>query len=188
VVSGGGYTGAGLPPRYTVSALGVFKAYCSRVGGGPFPTELHDETGQRIREIGQEYGTTTGRPRRIGWFDAVVAHFSAQLNGLEGVALTRLDVLDDLPVIRICTAYRHNGAILKAVPPSVEVLAACEPIYEDFPGWQTATGEARTFADLPEKAQAYVHRLEELMGCGVDIVSVGPARDQTICRRDLFCR
>lgn len=188
VVSGGGYPGAGVPPRYAISALGVFKAYCSRVGGGPFPTELHDETGQHIREVGQEYGTTTGRPRRIGWFDAVVARFSARLNGLDGVALTRLDVLDDIPTIRICTGYRHGDTLLRTVPPSVEVLAACRPEYEEMPGWEEPTGHARTFAELPENARRYVERLEELMDCGIDIVSVGPARDQTICRRDLFRR
>ncbi len=186
VIAAGAYTGAGLPPRYPLQCLGVFKAYSSRVGSGPFPTELHDEVADRIRTIGHEYGTTTGRPRRIGWFDAVASRFAARLNGLDAVALTRLDVLDGLPTVRICTAYRRNGESLATVPASVEALGQCEPVYEDLPGWEGPLGEARAFADLPTNARRYVERIAELLGCPVDIVSVGPRREQTVTRRNVF--
>ncbi len=186
VIAAGAYTGAGLPPRYPLKCLGVFKAYSSRVGSGPFPSELHDTTADRIRTVGHEYGTTTGRPRRIGWFDAVASRFASRLNGLDAVALTRLDVLDGLPTVRICTAYRYGGDVLGTVPASVDVLRQCEPIYEELPGWEGPLSETRAFADLPANARRYVERIEELLSCAVEIVSVGPRREQTIRRRNLF--
>ena len=185
-IAAGGYAGAGVPLGYPVRAIGVFKAYTSRVGGGPFPTELLDETGERIREVGHEYGTTTGRPRRCGWLDAVVSRYSANINGLSGIALTRLDVLDGLPCLRICTAYRYAGQVLCGVPASVEVLQHCEPVYEDLPGWTESTSACRRYEDLPSNARIYVERLEELLGCPVEIISVGPGREQTIIRHNLF--
>ncbi|MDA8217703.1 MAG: adenylosuccinate synthetase, partial [Dehalococcoidales bacterium] len=187
-ISAGGYAGVGLPPNRRVRTVGVYKAYTSRVGGGPFPTELFDDTAAHIREVGHEYGTTTGRPRRCGWFDAVVSRYSVRLNGIEGIALTRLDVLDDLPSIRVCTAYRYEGQTLDTVPASIESLQGCEPVYETLAGWQHSTSEARTFADLPANAQSYVRRLEELLGCPAAVISVGPRRDQTIIRQDLFAQ
>ncbi|MHB1417547.1 MAG: adenylosuccinate synthetase, partial [Chloroflexota bacterium] len=185
-ISAGGYAGVGLPPNQRVRTVGVYKAYTSRVGGGPFPTELFDDTAAHIREVGHEYGTTTGRPRRCGWFDAVVSRYSVRLNGVEGIALTRLDVLDDVPNIRVCTAYRYEGQTVDTVPASIETLQGCEPVYETLPGWQQSTSEARTFADLPANAQSYVRRLEELLGCPAAVISVGPRRDQTIICQDLF--
>jgi adenylosuccinate synthase len=185
VIAAGAFTGVGLPPRYPVRALGVYKAYSSRVGGGPFPTELHGELGDHIREVGHEYGTTTGRPRRTGWFDAVASRYAARLNGLHAVALMKLDVLDDLPTLRICTAYRYGNEILDRVPASVEVLQQCEPQYEELPGWRAPSSGARTFAELPLNARRYVERLEELLGCPINIISVGPDRSQTIRRGEL---
>lgn len=185
VIAAGAFTGVGLPPRYPVRALGVYKAYSSRVGGGPFPTELHGGIGDHIREVGNEYGTTTGRPRRTGWFDAVASRYAARLNGLHAVALMKLDVLDDLPTLRICTAYRYGNEILERVPASVEVLQQCEPVYEELPGWRAASGAARTFEELPLNARRYVERLEELLGCPINIISVGPDRRQTILRGEL---
>ncbi|MHB1133974.1 MAG: adenylosuccinate synthase [Chloroflexota bacterium] len=185
-IAAGGFAGAGVPLGHPVRGVGVFKAYTSRVGGGPFPTELDDEVGQHIRDVGHEYGTTTGRPRRCGWLDAVVSRYSVEVNGLSAIALTRLDVLDDLPMLRVCTAYRLGDQELTSVPASVEALARCEPVYEDLPGWQAPTGSCRQFDELPRQAQQYVQRMEELLHCPVDVVSVGPGREQTIIRRALF--
>ena len=185
-IAAGGFAGAGVPLGYPVRAIGVFKAYTSRVGGGPFPTELLDETGERIREVGHEYGTTTGRPRRCGWLDGVVSRYSVEVNGLSAIALTRLDVLDGLPCIQVCTAYRYAGKVLTRVPASVEVLQQCEPLYEDLPGWSQSTSECRRYDDLPANARSYLERLEEILGCPIEIISVGPGRDQTIIRRESF--
>jgi len=179
-LAGGGSIGAGLSPTKIDHILGVFKAYVTRVGGGPMVTELKDETGALIRERAHEYGTTTGRPRRCGWFDAVAGRFSVRINGLTGIALTRLDVLDVFPAVKICTGYKVDGKALDHLPSNVAVLDKCEPIYEELPGWQVPTTEIRAFKKMPAEARRYVKRIEELLFCPVDIVSVGARREQTI--------
>jgi len=181
-VAAGAFVGVGLSPsQYRIDCnLGVLKSYTTRVGGGPMPTELADETGELIRQKGSEFGATTGRPRRCGWFDAVAARFSADINGFTAVALTRLDVLDSLARIKICTGYRVDGEALAEFPSSATVLARSEPVYEELPGWQCATSHLRRLEDLPKEARAYVDRLSELVSCPVGIVSVGPKREETI--------
>jgi adenylosuccinate synthase len=144
------------------------------------PTELLDEVGQQIRDIGHEYGTTTGRPRRIGWFDAVAARFSRFINGLTAIALTRLDVLDTMPVLKICTAYEIDGKRISHFPASVAELDKCKPVYEELPGWRKNITHVRSFGDLPAEAQKYVKRIEELMGCTVNMACCGPSREQVI--------
>jgi len=181
-LAGGACVGAGISPRQITRILGVFKAYCTRVGGGPFPTELTDDTGDLIRERAQEFGTTTGRPRRCGWFDAVAARFSHRLNGFTGMAVTRFDILDVLPSLKICTAYKIGNKTITDFPSSLAVLERCEPVYEELPGWQTDTCGVRTFRGLPAAARKYVHQLEELVGCPANLVCVGPERTQTIVK------
>jgi adenylosuccinate synthase len=183
---GGACIGLGLSPVSIDHILGVFKAYTTRVGSGPLPTELFDETGELIRERAHEYGATTGRPRRCGWFDAVVGRFSAQINGFSGFALTRLDILDALPSLKICTAYKMDGDTLENPPSNSGLLAKCEPIYEELPGWQTDISPLRRFDDLPAGARFYVRRLEELIRCPVSIISVGPRREQTIMVKEIL--
>jgi len=185
-IAGGACAGLGLSPLKFDGIAGVFKAYCTRVGGGPMPTELLDETGEVIREHAHERGATTGRPRRCGWFDAVVSSFSARINGFSSFILTRLDILSILPAIKICTAYRLDGKIITSPPSSVTMLARCEPVYEEFPGWQKDISKMRRIKDLPAEARSYVNRIEELLDCPPSIVSVGERREQTIVIRDLF--
>jgi len=185
-ITGGAFTGIGLSPTKLECNLGVFKAYTTRVGGGPMPTELGDETGELIREIAHEYGATTGRPRRCGWFDAVVARYSASINGFTGVAITRLDVLDTFASIKICTGYKLNGEIIDQFPSNSAVLEKCQPVYEELPGWKSPTSDFRRFEDLPQPAQSYVKRLEELITCPIDIISIGPKREQTIMVRPII--
>ncbi|MFC2016784.1 adenylosuccinate synthase [Chloroflexota bacterium] len=179
-LAGGGCTGTGLGPTRISRILGVFKAYCTRVGAGPMPTELKDETGDLIREQGHEYGTTTGRPRRCGWFDAIAARFSTRINSFTGMAITRLDVLDTLPHLKICTGYSLDGHTIDYFPGNVAALERCQPIYEELPGWQAPTRHIREYEQLPVKAQQYVARLEELTSCPANLISVGSAREQTI--------
>ncbi|MCL0053188.1 adenylosuccinate synthase [Dehalococcoidales bacterium] len=179
-LAGGGCLGAGLGPARISRTLGVFKAYCTRVGGGPMPTELKDETGDLIRERGHEYGTTTGRPRRCGWFDAVAARFSTRINGFTGTAITRLDVLDAFARLKICVGYKLNGRTIDYFPASVAELEKCQPIYEELAGWQTPTTDIREYEQLPVQAQQYLTRLEELTSCPVNLISVGAAREQII--------
>jgi adenylosuccinate synthase len=179
-LAGNSCLGAGVGPRQLNSIIGVFKAYTTRVGSGPMPTELNDEMGQRIRERAHEYGATTGRPRRCGWFDAVASRFTARLNSLTGVALTRLDVLDIFPAIKICVGYQFNGQSLTTFPSSWQVLEKCQPIFEELEGWQAPTQQITTLEHLPDQARRYISRIEELMSCPIDIVSVGPRREQTI--------
>lgn len=179
-VAGGVFVGLGLSPSKIDCTLGVMKSYTTRVGAGPMPTELLDETGELIRQLGHEYGSTTGRPRRCGWFDAVASRFSASINGFDAVALTRLDVLDTFESIKICTAYRLNGEIVDQFPSSSTDLENCQPVYEELPGWQCPTTGLLRLEDLPPPARSYVHRLEELVGCPANIISVGPRREQTI--------
>ncbi|MEE9583492.1 MAG: adenylosuccinate synthase [Dehalococcoidales bacterium] len=179
-LAGGGCLGSGIGPTLINRVLGVFKAYCTRVGSGPMPTELTDETGSLIRERAHEYGATTGRPRRCGWFDAVAARFSHQINGFTGVAITRLDVLDNLPQLKICVAYRLDGKTINHFPASTTDLQRCQPIYEELAGWQTSTNHAREFDELPPQARHYITRLEELISCPTNLICVGAAREQTI--------
>jgi adenylosuccinate synthase len=172
--------GSGIGPTRITEVIGVFKAYITRVGAGPFPSELKDKTGDTIRERGNEYGTTTGRPRSCGWFDAVAAHFVMRLNGLTGAAITRLDVLDTFPSVKICVGYKLGKQNITDFPASVSILEKCQPVYEEFEGWNTAVCDVRKFEDLPLKARKYVTRLGELIGCPVAIISVGARREQTI--------
>lgn len=182
----GAALGIGIGPSEIRRTVGVYKAYTTRVGGGPMPSELFDDTGALIADRGQEFGTTTGRPRRCGWFDAVAARYTARLNGLTSAVITRLDVLDSLPELKICTAYQADGAKLERFPASNTVLTQCKPVCEGMPGWQESTSDARRFDELPEAAQKYVRRLESLLGCPVSIVSVGPEREQAIHLRSIF--
>jgi len=172
--------GSGVGPRRLTRAIGVYKAYCSRVGEGPFPTELFDETSERIRDIGHEYGTTTGRPRRVGWFDAVAGRHSSRVNAFDGVALTRLDLLTGFPELKVCTAYEVDGERMDYFPSQVETLALCQPIYETFAGWDDPLTGARGWADLPANAQAYVRRLELLLEAPVQLIGVGEAREEIV--------
>ncbi len=174
-------TGTGLGPRELDYVLGITKAYTTRVGGGPFPTELDDAMGQHLAERGQEFGATTGRPRRCGWFDAVALRRAAQINSISGLCITKLDVLDDLAIIRICIGYRHGDDERSEVLPSgADAVAECEPEYIEMPGWQSSTVGARRLADLPDAARDYLRRIEELVGVPVHIISTGADRRDTI--------
>ena len=181
---GGAITGLGIPPQSIKGILGVFKAYSTRVGSGPMVTELLDDVGEAIRERAQEYGATTGRPRRCGWFDAVAARYSAQLNGFTSIVLTRLDILDSFSTIKICTGYRlDDGTITTDFPTSASTLECCEPIYEELSGWDGSTASTTKVKDLPPEAKLYVDRIQELIGVPVDIISTGPRREETIVIR-----
>ena len=178
-VAGGVTIGSGVGPSKIDKVVGVCKAYTSRVGDGPFPTELFDEVGQRIRDIGREYGTTTGRPRRIGWFDTVVMRHSKRVSGITKLSLNSIDVLSGLETVKICTAYERNGEEILHYPASLKELAECTTIYEELPGWSEDITECRTLAELPENARNYVHRISELVGVRISTFSVGPDREQT---------
>ena len=179
-LAAGASLGAGIGPTRIDRVLGVFKAYCSRVGAGPFPTELLDESGDRIRDLAHEYGTTTGRPRRIGWFDGVAARFSARINGMTDMAVTRLDILDSFDEVKVCTAYRLNGDIITDFPAEPGLLNKCTPVYETLPGWKSETTGITRLDKLPKEARSFINRLEELSGCPAAYVCIGPVRDQTI--------
>ena len=166
--------------------LGITKAYTTRVGAGPFPTELHDAIGEHLGKKGNEFGATTGRKRRCGWYDAVIMRRANQLNGVTGLCVTKLDVLDGLDVIKICTAYRVNGVERSTPPSGADALARCEPVYEEMPGWQTSTVGVRDWAKLPIDAQRYLKRIEALTECRIDLVSTGAERDDTIILRHPF--
>lgn len=185
-IAGGACIGAGVGPTKINKVIGVAKAYTTRVGEGPFPTELSDAMGEQIRQEGMEFGTTTGRPRRCGWFDAVVLRFSARTSGLTNIALTKLDVLDKLDQIMICHSYEYQGKVVEDFPASLQMLGECKPIYEVMDGWREDTTHARTYDQLPENARKYIERIEVLMGVKVAIVAVGPKRDQTIVREELY--
>jgi len=182
--AGGAAIGIGIGPTQIERVIGVYKAYMTRVGAGPMPTELLDETGDILRGEGPapEFGATTGRPRRCGWFDALASRYSVQVNGVTGAALTRLDVLDNFPAIQLCVAYDLDGERLDSFPSTTAALERATPVLEEAPGWRESTAGVRTFDDLPPNAQAYVKRIEELLTCPVDFVSVGPERDQVIIR------
>jgi adenylosuccinate synthase len=184
--AGGACTGAGVSPREVNEIIGISKAYVTRVGSGPFPTELLEEIGELLRQTGAEFGATTGRPRRCGWFDAMVIRFAVRVNGLTGIALTKLDVLSDFDTIKVCTGYTFEGKALETLPAALEVFEKCQPVYEELPGWKKDITGVRRFEDLPPTAQSYVRRLEELAGCPIVLVSVGPRRDQTITLRNPF--
>ena len=183
---GGACVGLGIQPRYISGVIGVFKAYCTRVGSGPLPTELLDETGYKIRELAQEFGATTGRPRRVGWFDAVAARYSMRINGYNSAVLTRLDVLDGFDSVKICTAYELDGESIGDFPAGAAALERCQPIYEEHPGWDSPTASITELKDLPKQARSYVNRLEELIGCPIDIISTGPNRHETVTVRPVI--
>ena len=178
--------GSGVGPSALERVVGIVKAYTTRVGSGPFPTELEDDTGRYIQTNGHEFGATTGRPRRCGWLDTAVVKYAAMLNSLDYLAITRLDILDDLDTIKICTGYRYNGQLLPEYPASLEVLEQVEPVYEDMPGWKTDISACKTYDELPEASRKYVERISELVGVPLGIVSVGPNRSQTIILQPIF--
>ena len=177
---GGACTGLGLNPQAIAGVLGVFKAYSTRVGAGPMPSEIHGEKAEELREKAHEYGVTTGRARRVGWFDALAGQYSRQINGLTGMVLTRLDILDGFSSVRICVGYRVDGKELDRFPSNTGLLARCQPVYEEHPGWDQPTASATKLSQLPENALSYVRRIEELVGCPVQIISTGPSREETI--------
>jgi len=179
-LAGGGSIGAGIGPMAFGRVVGVFKVYITRVGSGPMPTELQDKVGELIREKAHEYGATTGRPRRCGWFDAVAGRFSVQVNGFSDIVLTHLDIYDKFPSIKICTAYKFGNKILDFFPSSTAILEKCQPIYEELPGWQVSTSEIRDFEQLPLEAHRYIGRLEKLLSCPVSCIATGPRRNQLI--------
>lgn len=182
----GACQGSGIGPTRLDRALGVFKAYTTRVGQGPMPSEMAPEIGDMVRERGQEYGTTTGRPRRCGWFDGVAARFAAQVNGLDGAVITRLDVLDGLPSIKACVQYSLDGRLVDTPPGDPDLLARCQPVYREWPGWQASTAKVRRFDDLPQLAQDYLNGISEMTGCPIYLVSVGAHRQDTIEVRKVF--
>jgi adenylosuccinate synthase len=179
-IAGGVCTGAGIGPTMISSAVGIAKAYTTRVGKGPFPTELEDETGEWIREKGFEYGVTTGRARRCGWLDLVILKSSARVSGLTSFVVTKIDTLAGLEKIKVCVGYKLEGKVIDYFPASLEDLAKCEPIYEEFEGWDESASSARSYEELPDNAKKYLRRIEEFTGVKISIVSVGPRRDQTI--------
>jgi adenylosuccinate synthase len=184
--SGGFSIGAGVGPNMIKDVVGIVKSYTTRVGEGPFVTELNDETGDKIRTQGREFGTTTGRARRCGWFDAVIVRYAARVNGLTSISLMLLDVLTGFDTVKICTSYKMGDKILKEFPASLEDLAKCEPIYEELEGWSEDLTGMETYEELPENAKKYIAKIEELVGVSVDMVSVGPNRAQTIIRKNIF--
>ncbi len=185
-VSGNAACGSGIGPMEITGVLGIVKAYTTRVGAGPFPTELFDDIGDIIQKKGAEFGATTGRKRRCGWLDTVILENAIRLNSLSGLVITKLDVLGGLDEIKICTAYDYNGKILNHFPADLDILAACNPVYETLPGWQEDISAIRKFKDLPQNAKDYLNRIEELVETPIDIVSVGPGRKETIVLRNCF--
>jgi len=183
---GGACTGLGLNPQAIKGVLGVFKAYSTRVGGGPMPSEIADDEAAEIREKAQEFGVTTGRARRIGWFDGVAGKYSQLVNGFTGLVLTRLDILDDFESVKVCVGYTVNGERVDRFPANTGLLARCEPVYEELPGWDRPAASATELSQLPENALAYVKRIEELVGCRVQIISTGPRREETIQVEPVF--
>lgn len=185
-ISGGACTGLGLPPTKINKILGIMKAYTTRVGEGPFPTELKDDIGSHLQSKGGEFGATTGRPRRCGWLDIVVLRHAIRINGITSLALTKLDILDGLSTVKIATSYKCNGKVLKDFTKDITAFADCEPIYEELPGWSQSTRSITDVAKLPSNAKKYIQRIEELLGVPIDIISTGTKRDEIIILRDLF--
>ena len=185
-VAGAAAAGAGVGPQHLHYVLGITKAYTTRVGGGPFPTELSDNVGERLRQRGQEFGATTGRPRRTGWFDAAALKRSIQLNGVSGLCITKLDVLDGVEVVKLCVGYEVEGKLSDILPVGAEELARCVPVYEELPGWQESTVGVKEHAKLPKAARDYLKRIEALCGVPIDLISTGPDREETIVLRHPF--
>jgi adenylosuccinate synthase len=185
-VAGAAAAGAGIGPMHLHYVLGITKAYSTRVGGGPFPTELSDETGERLRQRGQEFGATTGRPRRTGWFDAAALKRSIQLNGVSGLCITKLDVLDGVEAVKICVGYELEGQLSEILPVGAEELERCVPVYEELPGWMESTVGVKSFERLPKNAREYLNRIQALCGVPIDLISTGPDREETIVRRHPF--
>ncbi len=182
-VAGAAAAGAGIGPHHLHYVLGITKAYSTRVGGGPFPTDMSDDIGERLRQRGQEFGATTGRPRRTGWFDAAALKRSIQLNGLSGLCITKLDVLDGVEAVKICVGYQLEGKFSEIFPVGAEELERCHPVYEELPGWMESTVGIRSYDALPKAARAYLQRIEALAGVPIDLISTGPDRDETIVKR-----
>jgi adenylosuccinate synthase len=185
-VAGAAAAGAGIGPMHLHYVLGITKAYATRVGEGPFPTELSDDVGERLRQRGREFGATTGRPRRTGWFDAAALKRSIQLNGVSGLCITKLDVLDGVEAVKICVGYELEGALSEILPVGAEELERCHPVYEELPGWMESTVGITSYESLPKGARAYLMRIEELAGVPLDLISTGPEREETIVRRHPF--
>ncbi|MGN7613267.1 adenylosuccinate synthase, partial [Magnetococcales bacterium HHB-1] len=185
-VAGSACTGSGIGPTKVDYVLGIVKAYTTRVGSGPFPTELNDDIGKTLAKVGAEFGATTGRARRCGWFDAIIVQHAIRANGLTGLALTKLDVLDHLDTIKICTGYTRNGQVLTTFPDDPTLLEICQPIYEEMPGWKTSTIGTKDFNSLPQAAKDYIKRLETLLEVPVDILSTGPDREETLIINNPF--
>ena len=181
-ISGGVCVGSGIGPKMIDECIGVLKGYTTRVGNGPFPTELHDDVGETIRQKGHEFGTTTGRPRRTGWFDAVIARYAVRTSSLSGVVFNKIDPLGGIGKIKLCVAYRKDGELTYDFPPTLEELAKCEPVYEEMDGWDEDISDIKEFDKLPEAAKKYILRVEELIGCKIISIGVGPGRDQNIDR------
>ncbi|HZM75869.1 MAG TPA: adenylosuccinate synthase, partial [Candidatus Limnocylindrales bacterium] len=184
--AGGACVGTGIPPTRIGRVIGVIKAYTTRIGSGPFPTELHDEMGEHLRKMGGEYGTTTGRPRRCGWFDAVVGRYAVRVNGITDLVVTKLDILSGLDQVPICVGYEIDGKRYDEMPMTQTAFHHATPVYEYHPGWWEEIGKVRQFTDLPENAQRYIHRLEELCGTRVSMIGVGPGREENIIRHDML--
>jgi len=186
--TGGVCSGSGVGPQHVQQVIGISKAYTTRVGSGPFPTELDGADGETLRREGSEFGATTGRSRRCGWFDAVGVRYAVRMNGMTGIALTKLDVLTGFKKIPLCTAYRYNGKVVNDFPASSKVMKNAQPVYEEMAGWDSPLDDVRKLSDLPVEAQKYVRRLEEIIGTEIILVSVGPGRDQTILLKNPFDR
>jgi adenylosuccinate synthase len=182
-VAGAAAAGAGIGPHHLHYVLGITKAYTTRVGEGPFPTELSDDVGERLRQRGKEFGATTGRPRRTGWFDAAALKRSIQLNGVSGLCITKLDVLDGVEAVKICVGYKLEGTFSEILPVGAEELERCHPVYEELPGWMESTVGIKAYDALPKAARDYLKRIEALAGVPIDLISTGPDRDETIVRR-----
>jgi adenylosuccinate synthase len=185
-IAGGACIGLGVGPTKISKVLGVAKAYTTRVGSGPFPTEIKDQLGDKLRERGGEYGATTGRPRRCGWLDMVILRHSARINGLTGIAVTKLDILDGIDVIKICTSYRYKGKIYEEFPKEINIFEECEPTYEEMEGWSASTKGIREFNKLPEAAKAYIKKIENMLGVEVQLISTGQRRDELIKLKEQF--
>ncbi len=178
--------GSGIPPRAITHSIGVYKAYSTRVGTGPMPTELDDETGDYLRERAHEFGTTTGRARRCGWFDGVVSRYTARINGFDSIALTRLDIHDEMDSINVCVAYELDGKRVEHPPSDPAVFGSCRPVYETLPGWKTSICNIADFEELPPEAAQFVGRIEDIVGVPANVIGVGPARAQSVGRGDFW--
>ncbi|MCL7747492.1 adenylosuccinate synthase [Halalkalibacter alkaliphilus] len=185
-IAGGVTIGSGVGPSKINHVVGVSKAYTTRVGDGPFPTELHDEIGDTIREVGNEYGTTTGRPRRVGWFDSVVVRHARRVSGITDLSLNSIDVLTGIKTLKICTAYKYRGEVMEEFPASLKILAECEPVYEELPGWEEDITGVKSLSELPANARHYIERVSQLTGIPLTVFSVGPDRNQTNLVRGVF--